>query len=319
MLEQMIKQRTQIGSLSGLEQMIAQGDLQGYLKAFLLSCTVEELSPASLRDYRQKLKGFVNFCATISKTRPEEITVHHIRLFLLKRQETCQAISVNDYYRCVKRFFNWMVEEGVLAHSPMANIRPTKVPWKLIQPFNPSQIEDLLTLCDGKFLGIRNRAIILTFLDTGLRLSELANIKLSELDFERETIRVMGKGARERVVRVGKKTQKALLRYLLMRNDGLSCLWVSEERRPLTAWGIQLMIRKLGKRAGISGIRCSPHTFRHTSATQSLRNGARDREVQSMLGHSTLTMTMRYLATINSEDAVISHKHFGPVDKMGLK
>jgi len=315
----MIKPRAQIGSLSGLDHMIAQGDLQGHLKAFLLSCTVEELSPATLRDYKQKLKGFVNFCATISKTRPEEITVHHIRLFLLKLQETCQAISVNDYYRVIKRFFNWMVEEGVLAHSPMATIRPTKVPKKLIKPFDPGHIEDLLTLCDGKFLGTRNRAIILTFLDTGLRLSELANIQLTDIDFERETIKVLGKGAKERVVRISKKTQKALLKYLLVRNDEYPCLWVSEERRPLTAWGIQLMIRKLGKRAGITGIRCSPHTFRHSFGTSALRNGASPFEVQSLLGHSTLDMTRRYTATLNSETAVISHKRFSPVESLKFK
>jgi integrase/recombinase XerC/integrase/recombinase XerD len=202
----------------------------------------------------------------------------------------------------------------------MSSIRLRKPPDKLIQPFTPEHIRDLLLLCDdSKFLGARNRAIILTFLDTGLRLSELANIELKDLDFDREIIKVMGKGAKERVVRVGKRAQRALLRYLLMRKDGLPCLWVSEERRLLTHWGIELMIHKLGKRAGFTGVRCSPHTFRHTSATQSLRNGAGLEQVKSLLGHSTLYMTMRYAATINSEDAVISHRNFSPVDRMNLK
>jgi len=213
-----------------------------------------------------------------------------------------------------------MVEEGTLKQNPISSIHIRKPPEKIIQPFKLDQVQDLLLLCDeGKFLGARNRAIILTFLDTGLRLSELANIQIKDINFDHETIKVMGKGAKERVVRIGKKTQKALLRYLLMRNDGLACLWVTEERIPLTHWGIEIMIRKLGKRVGISGVRCSPHTFRHTSATQSLRNGAGLEQVKSLLGHSTLYMTMRYAATINSEDAVQSHQRFSPVDRMSQK
>lgn len=210
-----------------------------------------------------------------------------------------------------------MVEEETLKQSPMSSIRVRKPPDKIIQPFKLDHIRDLLLLCDdSKFLGARNKAVILTFLDTGLRLTELVNIEIKDVDFYHEIIKVMGKGAKERVVRIGKKTQKALLRYLLMRNDGLPCLWVTEERRPLTHWGIEIMIRNLGKRAGISGVRCSPHTFRHSAATQSLRNGAGLEQVKSLLGHSTLYMTMRYASTINSEDAVIAHRKWSPVDNL---
>lgn len=315
-LDQRTINKSQIGSVSGVDQRT----LDGQLKVFLLSCKVEELSAWTIKNYEQKLGVFVRFCSSIGVTNAQHITSQHIKLFLLKLQDTCQRVSVYNNYRAIKRFFAWMVEEGTLKQSPMSSIRLRKPPDKIIQPFKPAQIQDLLLLCDdSKFLGARNRAIILSLLDTGLRLSELANIQIRDIDFDRETIKVMGKGAKERVVRVGKRAQKAILRYLLMRNDGLPCLWVSEERRPLTHWGIELMINKLGKRAGFSGVRCSAHTFRHTSATQSLRNGAGLQEVKCLLGHSTLYMTMRYAATINSDDAVISHRSFSPVDRMNLK
>lgn len=319
MLDHLTHNKIQVGGVSALDHLISKNDLSGQLQAFLLSCRVDELSSATLSYYSYQVGAFVRFCLEAGRTDAQHITAEHIRLFLLKLQETNNKTSVYDYYRAVKRFFNWLVAEGILKRSPMTVIRPPKKEDRLIQPFKPEHIQDLLLLCDNSFLGTRNKAIILTFLDTGLRLSELANIQLADIDFAREIIKVMGKGAKERVVRIGKRAQKALLRYLLMRSDAYPCLWLSEERRPLTAWGIQEMIRKLGKRAGFNGIRCSPHTFRHTFGTQALRNKADIREVQSLLGHSTLKTTLRYVATVNSEDAVISHKSFSPADRMNLK
>jgi len=316
-IEHMNQEKTQIGSLSALEHMIALGDLSGNLKAFLLSCKVEELSPVTVKDYEQKIGTFVKFCSDIGMAAPSEVTVNQVRLFLLNLQQRCNPHSVHDYYGCVKRFFNWLVSEGVLKANPMASMRSPRVPRRIIRPFSADHIKDMLLLCnESKFLGVRNRAIILTLLDTGLRLSEVANIQLRDVDFDQETIKVMGKGARERVVGIGKRTQKALLRYLLMRNDKYSCLWLTEERTPLQWRDVQIMIRRLGKRAGITSARPSPHTFRHTFGTQALRNKADIREVQSLLGHSTLKTTLTYVATVNSEDAIKSHRRFSPVDNL---
>jgi len=319
-LEHITKQNYQIGNLSELEHIIALGDLDGQLRSFLLSCRVDELSPATLSDYEQKLGSFIVYCGQLEIYKPQDVNSSHIRLFILKLQERCNPVSVHDYHGVVKRFFNWLVNEGVLSRNPMASMRSPKVPNKVIQPFGSSHIKDLLTLCnDGTFLGNRNMAIILTFLDTGLRLSELANIQMKDIDFEKEFIQVMGKGAKGRVVGIGKKAQKAILRYLLMRKDNHPCLWVTEERHPMRARGIQIMVKRLGKRAGFKGLRCSPHTFRHTFGTMAIRNGANIFYVQSLLGHSTLTMTRKYASTVDSEEAVKSHSSFSPVDRMSLK
>ena len=231
-----------------------------------------------------------------------------------------RSISIRTYYRHIKRFFNWLVEERALSVSPMASVKAPKVSKPLIVPFQESSLRRLLFLCDDStFLGARNKAIILVLTDTGLRLKEIAEIQKSVIDFDRETIKVMGKGAKERVVRIGENTQRAILRYLLMRDDILPCLWVTEERHPLTKWGIEIMIRKLGKRAELTNGRCSPHTFRHTFATDALENGAAEWEVQSLLGHETLEMTRRYTNTLRSQKAIIGHKRFGPVDRLNLR
>jgi integrase/recombinase XerC len=316
MLDHMNHSKPQIGVVPALDHMNHLDSLEGQLKVFLLSCRVDELSPNTLYDYNQKIGAFARYCNTV---KPRDITANHVRLFLVGLQARCTPHSVKDYYGCVNRFFNWMVAEGTLERNPMASMHPPRVPKKIIQPFKMEQIRDLLLLCDeNRFLGARNKAIILTFLDTGLRLTELANIQLADVDFERETIKVMGKGAKERVVRIGKRTQKAILRYLLMRKDDHPCLWVTEERRPLRAFGVQTMIKRLGRRAGINGVRCSPHTFRHTAAINFLRNGGAEFPLQCMLGHSTLQMTRKYVSSLGQEDMIKAHRLASPVDNMRL-
>lgn len=308
-------QKFQIGAIPALEHLNG-ATLEGQLRIFLLGCQVNNLSLRSIQDYSQKIGFFVDFCRSQGITTPAEVNTNHIRLFLVGIQQYCKPASVKAYYGSVNRFFNWLVEEGALELNPMGRMHPPRVPKQLIKPFRRQDIADLLALCDNSFLGLRNRAIILTFLDTGLRLTELAGIQFQDMDLEREIIRVMGKGAKERVVRIGKETQKAVLRYLLQRSDSLLCLWVTEERRPMKARGVQVMIRRLGQRAGLKNVRCSPHTFRHTFGTAALELGADLREVQSILGHSTLTMTLKYVATVGSEQAVKRHKQFSPVDNM---
>jgi len=307
------------GTLANLYHLTSQKTLEGQLAAFLLTCKVGGLQPSTIAYYRYQIGRFVNFCRELEIEEPSGLSAAAVRLFINHLQQSNGPQSIHDYYRAIKRFCNWMMEEEVLAKSPMPP-HPPRVPHKVIQPFTPQHIADLLTVCPpARFTGARNRALLLVFLDTGLRLAEMAGIKLIDVDVDREIIKVMGKGARERIVRIGKKAQLALFRYVALRTDNLPCLWVSEGRTPLTSWGIQAVFRVLGKRAGIENVRCSPHTCRHTFGTSALRNKADIREVQTALGHSTLKMTLRYVATVSSEDAVRSHRKWSPVDNMGLR
>lgn len=310
MLHHLTHYKPQIDSLSAPHLLTS-------LNTFLLSCKVDGLSLATIRNYSYQLNAFANFCYT---KQFREITSQEIRLFLADLQKSNNPVSVSDYYKVLKRFFNWLVQEGVIKQSPMGNVKSPKLPSLLPKPFSPHDIENLLLITNEQtFLGYRNRAMILLFLDTGLRLAELTNIQLADIDFDRETIKVMGKGAKERVVRIGKSAQKALLRYLLSRDDGYPCLWVTEERRPMTKDGIQSCIKVLCRRAEITDAKIGPHTFRHTFATLAIKNGANLFYVQSLLGHSTLTMTRRYASTIDSEEAVKEHHKFSPVDNLRLK
>jgi len=145
---------------------------------------------------------------------------------------------------------------------------------------------------------VRNRAVILLLLGTGIRLNKLSNIQLKDIDFDRETVRIYGKGNKERIVRIGKNTQKTLLHYLLMRHDEYPCLWLNVSRRPVSRDGIQTAVEKLCKRAGITNAKPGPHTFRHTAAIVFLRNGGDSSILQYMLGHSSLTLNSSFILNL---------------------
>jgi len=239
-----------------IERLAGAKDLPGYLQAFLIASKVNGLSPKALKGYEYKIGVFISFCHSLGVTDPPQVTVDDVRQFILHRQENNNSVSVSDYYKCVKRFFNWLVEEDVLESSPMAKIRPPKVEHRVIMPFKPEQLKKLLMFCDPTtFCGLRNRALILTFVDTGVRLEEMWKMSIGDLDLGRGIITVHGKGAKERVVSVGIGARKALLRYLLSRDDRYPCVWVTEERRPLTYDGMAMVFKTLKERSDCSDVR----------------------------------------------------------------
>ncbi len=233
--------------------------------------------------------------------------------------------TVHHYYSVLRAFFNWAVKEDFLTESPVAKVRLPKPQQKVIRPYTVEQIKRMLQVCDhdyqhnAKFLGSRNKATILILLDSGLRVSELANIKLPDIDVERGWIKVVGKGTKERVVHIGKVAQKALWRYLMYHGENnRQELWLSEEGGPLQASGIQSAIDRLKKRAGINEEGCV-HRFRHTFALSFLRADRNPFNLQYLLGHNSLEMVRHYTATLGMEDALKAHEKASPADLLGLK
>lgn len=297
-------------------------ELEEAFTNYLLSCRIESKSVLTIETYQIRLGQFIKYTKQQHILRPGSVTAYHIRLFLLSLQERkLEPATLNAFYRTIRAFFNWCAAEGLIKQdkNPMQNIKAPKIPLKLPTPFTMTEIMKLITVASGKrFVDVRNLALVLIFLDTGLRLGEMANLKLKDFNVENGLFKVMGKGAKERLVRLGKKAQKALFKYLLLREDDYDCIWISENRKPLTKYGIEIAIQDLCKRAGINRPHRGPHTFRHTFGTVSLRNKADIREVQTLLGHSTLKTTLLYVSTVGSEDAIKSHCQFSPVDNLKI-
>jgi integrase/recombinase XerC len=253
--------------------------------------------------------------------RLQEITPEQIRSFLAARAQGNSPATLHQAFRVLRTFFRWCVREGLLEHYPMENIKAPKLEQKVILTFSPEEIKKLLSSCPPRtFLGERNRSIVLCLLDTGVRASELININLNDVDYRLGIIKVMGKGNKERLMRIGDKTRQVLWKYLLIRDikaqAGQERLFLGEELKPLTRRGLTTIIYKLGQKTGLKGIRCSPHTFRHTFAVNFLRAGGNIRDLQSLGGWVDIQSLIRYTSSLTSDDALRAHEKFSPVDTM---
>ena len=189
-------------------------DLSPLLDYYLIACKVEEKSVLTLDTYKQRLSAFL---ASIHKSSIEKVTANDIRIFLLALHDSnIKPITVNAYYRALNTFFNWLVAKGMLEISPMNNISPPTIPRSLPQPFSQMDIHNMLLLCSANtLLEVRNRAIILILLDTGLRLAELASLKLQSIDYSNGTIRVFGKGGKGENRQDRQKNRKSVVEIIV--------------------------------------------------------------------------------------------------------
>lgn len=311
------------------------------INGFVLTKQTEGKSPRTVEFYSENLKRFLWY-AKMQEWSDDirMLNEWHIREFLsYVANEKCRwglkgngsetsrgkasHTTVHHYFVVLSNFFGWVASEGFLKESPTTKIKVARPKAKVIKPYTNEEISRMLTVCDydydhnAKFLGSRNKAIILVLLDTGVRLSELLGINLDDINTENGNIRVMGKGSKERMVRIGKVARKVLWRYLMYRpNNGNDELWLNEESKPLSCSGVQSLIRRLKERAGING-NGSVHRFRHTFALNFLRVDNNVFNLQYLLGHSELEMVRRYTATLGMEDALRAHEKASPVDLMG--
>ena len=230
--------------------------------------------------------------------------------------------TVHHYYRALTAFFNWALREGYLAESLMVNVKVAKPKRKVIRPYTPEQVERILAVCAqdykqrSRLIGSRNYAIVMLLLDSGLRLTELLTISLRDINEESGWIRVTGKGAKERVVRMGHASQTALRRYLDQRPGGSTgALWLTGAGSPLTASGLQSAFRRLKQRAGIEE-EGGCHRMRHTFALSFLRSDRNPFNLQYLLGHNSLEMVRHYTATLGMEDALEAHVKASPADHL---
>lgn len=231
------------------------------------------------------------------------------------------------YYRSLKRFFGWATNEGYLDNNPMDGIMLRHPKEPPVEPYRPDDIQRILAVLDHdwrtaitprqKMLAARDQAVVFLALESGLRLSELTDLLIGDIALGKQTVWVrQGKAGKGRMAGFGPQTKKALWRYLGLRpvGSGRDRLWVTEEGNPISKHGIQQIIRRLKKNAGLDHIKGSMHKLRHTFATIYLRHTRDMKGCRLLLGHSTLAMTERYTAFIDAEDALRAYDGKGPLD-----
>ena len=297
-------------------------DLKTLIDLYLLRCQVEGKSPNTLKAYAWTLRRFLEVARQEGFAGPVRlITPVHLYSYL-GRFSHLSLETRHRYHREVSFFFSWLEWMGYVERSAFAQIKKVKLPQRIIQPFSQEDVCRLLELCDGSPVGRRDRATILVMLDTGVRVSELVQLHLADVDLETGRIRVLhGKGNKQRVVAFGEACKDGLLSYLEARGyePGPLFVAVTGHRRlklgtGLQPNGVKQMLRRLGRQTGIPKVHA--HRFRHTFATWAIEQDARELDVQYLLGHSTPDMVRRYSATYNSEQAARAHAAFSPANRL---
>jgi integrase/recombinase XerD len=232
--------------------------------------------------------------------------------------------TINAYLRALQAFWAWLKREDFIDENPFTRLKIPKAPKKVIPIFTDEQLRRLFATIDTATpVGYRNYTIILTLLDTGMRCSELTSLKLTDVNLESRFLKVWGKGNKERLVPIGAKVQKALWKYLaryrpepaIPRHDHV---FLTRDGHPLTKDRLEAIIERYGKKAGIAGVRVSPHTFRHTMAITFLRNGGDVFSLQRILGHSQLEVLRGYVNLAQADIARV-HQRNSPADNLEFK
>ena len=239
---------------------------------------------------------------------PCEVTKGHVEAFQAWMIDTRSAATALNKHKGLQQFFKWlMVDEEDIDRSPMERVKQPKPTKKLIPVIRDDDTKRVLGTCKGKdFVQLRDEAIIRLYYNTGARLSEVGNLTLTDLDMNTDSVRYHGKGNKDRRVRFGPKTARALSRYLRARTKhkgaDLPDLWLADRgARRLAPNGIKIMLKRLGLAAGLTGVHA--HRWRHNFAHEWKRAGGDTGDLMPLLGWTSEDMPRHYGASAAAERA----------------
>jgi integrase/recombinase XerD len=233
---------------------------------------------------------------------------------------------------CLNTFWSWLIAEEFADRHPLQTLKASRAESPPIEPLSQGEVRKLLSACEmtkswqnrpgvstKRPTAERDKAIVWLMYDTGVRVSELCNLKIGNVDLQNNRALVLGKGNKSRYVRIGRRCNKAIWRYLTTResklpDDPFIVVYHHDLERPMNRRVLGRLIKRLGKRAEIQG-RVYPHRLRHTFAIQFLRHGGDIYTLQALLGHTSLEMVKRYLK-IAEADTVVAHRRASPGDHL---
>jgi integrase/recombinase XerC len=273
--------------------------MKSHVKHFFLYLENERgLSPRTLKAYQRDLDQLLKFLAQEEIDQPEQITQHHIRAFIAQRHRQGQGgKSLQRLLSAIRSLFRWMLREGIAEHNPATPVKAPKSPRHLPATLDADTIGQLLDIpCDTP-LAIRDKAIMELFYSSGLRLSELAELRWEQVDLPSGMVTVTGKGNKSRMVPVGRIAAEALLEWRKARVKFASFeephVFVSQRGDPIATRTIQSRIRYWAKRQGMAQS-IYPHLLRHSFASHMLESSGDLRAVQELLGHADISTTQIY-------------------------
>ena len=256
------------------------------------------LSARTVAAYRRDLERFSNALSQQDIAAPGQVTEHDIRRFIAHvHRQGLGARSIQRLLSAVRSFYRWLMREGLASGNPAAQVRAPKAARKLPGTLDADSVARLLDISEDSPLALRDKAIMELFYSSGLRLSELADLRWDQVDTASGLVTVTGKGNKTRVVPLGSYAAAALAAWNRVRGQFAGfdepCVFVSNRGRPISPRTIQSRIRYWAKRQGLPQ-KVHPHLLRHSFASHMLESSGDLRAVQELLGHADISTTQVY-------------------------
>lgn len=299
-----------------------------HMDSWALDLEARNRSTSTIARYRDTITLFATWLAEGGhELKAGKTKANDVRDFLRARQASTSPGTAAIDYRNLRAFFNWLVREDELkpGKNPMLKVGSIKVPERDMPMLDADQVKALLKTCAGSsFEARRDRAIILTLIDNGLRASGIMGLRYTpEVEDTHDVLlsdaqlRVTLKGGRTTTVPIGRTSAHAIDRYLRVRRDHrrshLPWLWLGPKGR-LTDSGLRQMLKRRGDRAGIGHVH--PHMFRHTAAHALKASGLTDEEIMSIFGWTSMDMARRYGRALAGQRARVAHRAASPADAL---
>lgn len=270
-----------------------------WLPKFFSYLTVERrMSPHTDSNYRRDLKRFVAHCDKNGVTDWSRVDGQHVRSFAAaEHRGGSSPRTIQRRLSALRSFYNFLLREGVAKLNPAVEVQAPKAKKRLPATIDVDQMTRLLSFRTDEEIGVRDKAIMELFYSSGLRLSELCGLDLTDIDLADRTVRVLGKGAKARVVPVGRHAVEAIGRWLLERSKladvGNTALFVGKRGDRISPRSVQKQVAAWARSQGL-GVHVHPHMFRHSFATHLLESSQDLRGVQELLGHANIATTQIY-------------------------
>lgn len=290
-------------NITSKETALVVGDIEQKAQLYLACKKLEGCSPKTIKNYYGELMKFNNFFNKPVTT----INSMDIRMYMSSFGNVKES-TVNVKMTPIRDFFSWLQNEEYIVSNPTKKVKPVKEPHRERTPLNDEQVEKIRDGLNGTTIKeIREKALFEFLLATGCRVGEVANIKIKEIDFNRMSLLVIGKGNKQRRIYFNNRAKLAVLKYINSRKGKSEYLFASENA-PYGKIGIrtiQAIIASIERRTNV-GVHLYPHIFRHTFATKALNYMAIE-TVQALLGHSRLDTTLIYAKT-NEENTEFMYR-----------
>ncbi len=274
-----------------------------FLKMFLAAKRIEGCSERTIKYYRMTIQNLLS----VVKTNVRKITTEEIREYLSDYQKinNCSNVTIDNVRRNISSFFSWLEEEDYILKSPMKRIHKIKTKTVVKNTISDEGIEKLRDHCRER----RDLAIIDLLYSTGMRVGELVNLNIDDVDLEGRECVVYGKGGKERRVYFDAKAKVHLKEYIENRCDDNEALFVTLDAPydRLKISGVEIRLRNLGRQLNLEKIH--PHKFRRSMATRAIDKGMPIEQVQKILGHSQIDTTMQY-AMVNQNNVKTAHQKY---------